>query len=173
MIVTCGECRTKFRLDDARVPAEGTKVQCSRCHTRFHVNPPSSTIPPQEEEEKQDIEDTLGDPPTEEPDLDNPEFLHDREPFDPDDEEMLGDEAPSIEGARPFEVTVEAEETSAGLGKGIDLGPDLDAFGPIEESVPVPRASESDPAVNATPEMFIVVRLPWSQCRTDKGYGSP
>ena len=42
-------------------------------------------------------------------------------------------------------VTVEAEETSVGLGKGIDLGPDLDAFGPIEESVPVPRASESDP----------------------------
>ena len=142
MIVTCEKCGTKFRLEDERVPAKGTKVQCSRCHTRFHVKPSSSTMPPQEEE-KPDIEDTSIGAPTEEPDLSNPEFLHDHNPFDTD-EPILGDEATAIGGAS-FEVSVDADEDGGGLGKGIDLGPDLDAFGPIEESVPVPRASESDP----------------------------
>ncbi len=144
MIVTCGKCSTKFRLDDARVPVEGTKVQCSRCHSRFHVNPSSSAMPP-EEEEKPDIEDTSIGTPTEEPDLDNPEFLHDPQPFGADDEPILGDEAHSIEGAGTFGPTVEAEEADGGLGRGVDLGADFEAFGPIEESVPVPRASQSDP----------------------------
>ena len=38
MIVECESCRTRFRLDDAKVPATGAKVRCSRCKTAFIVH---------------------------------------------------------------------------------------------------------------------------------------
>ena len=43
MIVECESCRTRFRLDDARVPATGAKVRCSRCKTAFIVHRPKAT----------------------------------------------------------------------------------------------------------------------------------
>lgn len=43
MIVECESCRTRFRLDDAKVPATGAKVRCSRCKTAFIVHRPSAT----------------------------------------------------------------------------------------------------------------------------------
>jgi len=39
MIVTCASCLTKFKLDDSRIPAKGTKVRCSRCQHVFMVAP--------------------------------------------------------------------------------------------------------------------------------------
>ena len=41
MIVTCASCLTKFKLDDSRIPAKGTKVRCSRCQHVFMVTPPA------------------------------------------------------------------------------------------------------------------------------------
>jgi predicted Zn finger-like uncharacterized protein len=38
VIVECESCRTRFRLDDAKVPATGAKVRCSRCKTAFIVH---------------------------------------------------------------------------------------------------------------------------------------
>ncbi len=43
MIVECESCKTRFRLDDARIPARGVKVRCSRCKTTFVVRRPSAT----------------------------------------------------------------------------------------------------------------------------------
>ncbi len=40
MIVECESCRTRFRLDEARIPATGAKVRCSRCKTAFIVHRP-------------------------------------------------------------------------------------------------------------------------------------
>jgi len=43
VIVECESCRTRFRLDDAKVPATGAKVRCSRCKTAFIVHRPTAT----------------------------------------------------------------------------------------------------------------------------------
>jgi chromosome partitioning protein len=37
MIVTCEQCNTRFRLDDAAVPADVFKAKCSRCEHVFTV----------------------------------------------------------------------------------------------------------------------------------------
>jgi len=39
MIVTCERCQTRFELDDAKVPASGARVRCSRCRHSFLVQP--------------------------------------------------------------------------------------------------------------------------------------
>jgi len=42
MIITCEECTTRFKLDDARIPEAGAKVRCSKCKHAFFVKPPAS-----------------------------------------------------------------------------------------------------------------------------------
>lgn len=37
MIVQCGQCNTKFRLDDAKVKDNGVKVRCSKCRHVFTI----------------------------------------------------------------------------------------------------------------------------------------
>ena len=39
MIITCEKCETRFKLDDARISADGVKVRCSRCKHAFRVAP--------------------------------------------------------------------------------------------------------------------------------------
>jgi len=41
MVITCPECSTKFRLDDAHVPEKGAKVRCSKCQHVFQVQKPA------------------------------------------------------------------------------------------------------------------------------------
>ena len=43
MIVDCESCHTRFKLDEARIPATGAKVRCSRCKTAFIVKRPNVT----------------------------------------------------------------------------------------------------------------------------------
>lgn len=43
LVVTCQECSTSFQLDDARIPAAGARVRCSRCKHAFFVQNPSSS----------------------------------------------------------------------------------------------------------------------------------
>lgn len=38
MIVRCEKCATRFRLDEAAVPASGVRVRCSRCRHAFRVH---------------------------------------------------------------------------------------------------------------------------------------
>lgn len=44
VIVDCESCHTRFRLDDARIPASGARVRCSRCKTAFVVHRPSASV---------------------------------------------------------------------------------------------------------------------------------
>ncbi|UCD84442.1 MAG: zinc-ribbon domain-containing protein [Deltaproteobacteria bacterium] len=37
MIVSCPRCKTKFKIDDSRVPPEGRKLKCSRCQVVFLI----------------------------------------------------------------------------------------------------------------------------------------
>ncbi|HBZ72223.1 MAG TPA: hypothetical protein DEP35_21815 [Deltaproteobacteria bacterium] len=43
MIVACERCRTRFQLDDARVPEGGVRVRCSRCKHAFFVTRPGTS----------------------------------------------------------------------------------------------------------------------------------
>jgi predicted Zn finger-like uncharacterized protein len=49
MIVTCPNCQTRYNLPDAKVPAKGAKVKCSKCTHVFKTPPPSAS--PEEEVE--------------------------------------------------------------------------------------------------------------------------
>jgi predicted Zn finger-like uncharacterized protein len=40
VIVVCQKCSTRFQLDEARIPAKGARVRCSRCKHAFLVAPP-------------------------------------------------------------------------------------------------------------------------------------
>lgn len=37
MIIQCEQCRTKFKLDDSKVPDKGVKVRCAKCRHVFSV----------------------------------------------------------------------------------------------------------------------------------------
>ncbi len=37
MIIQCEQCRTKFKLDDSKVPEKGVKVRCAKCRHVFSV----------------------------------------------------------------------------------------------------------------------------------------
>lgn len=56
MIVQCQQCDTKFNLDEAKVPAEGAWVRCSKCQDVFQVMPPGAAPPPPVEEEILDLD---------------------------------------------------------------------------------------------------------------------
>lgn len=45
MIVTCEACTTSFQLDEARIPAGGARVRCSRCKHAFLLPHPSDSSP--------------------------------------------------------------------------------------------------------------------------------
>jgi predicted Zn finger-like uncharacterized protein len=40
VVVSCQKCRTRFQLDEARIPAKGVKVRCSKCKHAFFVAKP-------------------------------------------------------------------------------------------------------------------------------------
>jgi predicted Zn finger-like uncharacterized protein len=37
MIVECGQCHTKLRMDASKIPAGGAKVRCAQCQNVFRV----------------------------------------------------------------------------------------------------------------------------------------
>jgi predicted Zn finger-like uncharacterized protein len=43
VIVTCGQCDTQFRLDEAKVGPKGLRVRCSLCKHSFFVAPPPAS----------------------------------------------------------------------------------------------------------------------------------
>ena len=48
MIITCGKCKTKYRIDDNAVSKNEFKVRCTKCSHSFLVKKPSATseVPP-------------------------------------------------------------------------------------------------------------------------------
>jgi anti-anti-sigma factor len=49
MIVQCDHCQKKYRLDEKKIPAKGTKVRCSNCKNIFSVIPLKGQSLPQKE----------------------------------------------------------------------------------------------------------------------------
>ena len=132
MIVHCTNCDTNFNLPDARIPAEGAKVRCSRCQHGFHVaslDQETDSLPTLEDTEMELGEETLD--LGEDSDLENPEFLY-----------AGGEEKPE-EGESPF---------ADGLDQDLELeafGEDASELGAAEGSTleePAPMAlSEPEP----------------------------
>lgn len=152
MIVVCEKCETRFKLDPSRIGRKGAKVRCSRCKHRFHVDFDPHSVA------EDVVEDNSPAPGGNDPDLDNPEFIHDgplpadqgpAEEWEADttagSEGVLGlDSEPQTEteleldfGSVPDFSRADAEPEPApeepapkepGRRGGVDLGADLEAF---------------------------------------------
>ncbi len=48
MIVECGSCRTKYNIDEKKVPATGVKVRCKKCGGVIYIKRPKTAPPIQE-----------------------------------------------------------------------------------------------------------------------------
>ena len=46
MILTCPDCTTRYRFDEARIPQRGIAVRCKRCRTVFRARRPDGAAPP-------------------------------------------------------------------------------------------------------------------------------
>jgi predicted Zn finger-like uncharacterized protein len=46
MLVGCPKCKTRYRIDDDRVGAEGIKLRCSKCQTVFRILRKAASPPP-------------------------------------------------------------------------------------------------------------------------------
>ncbi|HEX5632552.1 MAG TPA: zinc-ribbon domain-containing protein, partial [Gemmatimonadales bacterium] len=44
MVVVCESCSTRFRIDDARIPAKGRLVRCSQCKATFIAKPEDASF---------------------------------------------------------------------------------------------------------------------------------
>ncbi len=169
MIITCENCQSKFRLDDDRVKATGSKVRCSKCEHIFKVFP--APVEPVEQDPPLPVEDQL--PPeslaeSEEPQEDvvaeeqetSPDAGGDEENLDFDflEEQMTEEKAPSEEsldfdlGDIELELGegagVAAEETTVSEGEELpeeSLDFDLEGLGVEgEEEIPAEEAAVSE-----------------------------
>ena len=140
MIVVCERCKTRFKLGKKRIPAEGMRVRCSRCRHRFHFKPE----PPAQSKHsvvERVVENTAPVSSEEEPDLENPEFLHERRAAS--QAERRAAQAPT-----PVE-----EEPVLGLEGDSDSAPEEPMLG-IEDAGPAPTAPrevQSAPSVGSSP----------------------
>lgn len=50
MIAACPKCRTRYKVDDAKIGASGIRLKCTRCETVFRVEMPALEAEPLEEE---------------------------------------------------------------------------------------------------------------------------
>ncbi len=101
MVITCASCETRFQVADGRIPAKGAWVRCSRCHHRFLVTPSSGAEPPEPEHEDSAPPNPDGQGGSTETDLDNPQFLFERNE-ESSAEDDSDEDAPSmqIEGSK-------------------------------------------------------------------------
>ena len=113
MIVTCDNCGTKYNLPEAKIPAGGAKVKCSKCSHVFKVVPPAPE--PEPEPEEDDLLAGLG------------------EDFDDSGEDAgAADEPGASDDEAPDEDVVDDDDDLAGLPDDDlddDLGGDVDGGG--------------------------------------------
>jgi len=148
VIVTCEGCRSRFQLDETRVPREGARVRCSRCGRVFPVAHPGA---PREDAEK-------------------PEPLASAEPDpsfgDGDDEEadwQFNEDLPAVRDAdAPGRAAAKAVDALLSPGRGAS-GPGGDLGAPVDWDFlrgarPATAAAPAEPA--APPEPAPAEALP-------------
>jgi predicted Zn finger-like uncharacterized protein len=101
MIIECGECNSKFNLDENLIKEDGSKVRCSVCNNVFMAYPPVPAImeePSPDESLDEDLEETVA--------LDSPPVFKEKEP-EPELEEM------EIDFEKAFEEAFDKEDVQA------------------------------------------------------------
>lgn len=137
LIVTCEECSTSFQLDEARIPATGARVRCSRCkHAFFLPNPNASQSEAIDSIAEQAAGDSLAAVPAASPDLSSSALgepppsestadssLDSIDSGEPEEEEWQFSEEIRVEGDDDLED--EDELSSRGVfGTSLDVGGD-------------------------------------------------
>ncbi len=62
MVVVCESCSTRFRIDDARIPAKGRLVRCSQCKATFIAKPEDASFEETVQEVVAEVTDSGGPP---------------------------------------------------------------------------------------------------------------
>jgi predicted Zn finger-like uncharacterized protein len=62
VVVVCESCSTRFRIDDARIPAKGRLVRCSQCKATFIAKPEDASFEETVEEVVAEVTDSGGEP---------------------------------------------------------------------------------------------------------------
>ncbi|MCP5055778.1 MAG: hypothetical protein GY937_03520 [bacterium] len=139
MILACGQCGTRFQLDERRIPTRGARVRCSKCNNAFFVRPP-------EVEAETTLQGVVADAveeaiPAPEPELEgeapgdldvtNPGLSEAMEAVGevPPDEWTFNDEHPDSPDAGPAATTAASSDESASL---FGESADLDSEDPLE-----------------------------------------
>ena len=176
MVVVCESCSTRFRIDDARIPAKGRLVRCSQCKATFIAKPENASFEDTVQEVVAEVTDSGGSP-TPEPAADLFDTVGEdlggetqtRTSAPSDDERWEFDEeprkpAPELPIVERSEPTVATEAASSSLD---DIGNpaewDLLRGAPVPaareaqfiEPVEPARSPEPEPAAAAEPEPFL------------------
>ena len=144
VIIACEQCNTRFRLDEARLPAKGARVRCSQCKHAFFVRRPG--VDPQQalDEVVQEVaggEDARTPEPA--PDLDAIASRADNAPDAAADAAAVGEAGEQAEG---LEADWEFNEEAPG-GSAARAAPEAAAARaePVDAGRPEPFPSEPDP----------------------------
>ena len=151
LIVTCQECSTSFQLDDARIPASGARVRCSRCkHAFFLANPSASQSQAIESVVNEAIQGKDGRSPDAardlvgaagaEPDEDDWQFS--------EEIRVAGDEPDEADHARTSSPHPDSFDLTGDFGRGFD--PDTLSREAPARPIPTPIASSADSATKPT-----------------------
>ena len=134
MVVVCESCSTRFRIDDARIPAKGRLVRCSQCKATFVAMPANASFDETVQEVVAEVT-AAGGAPVPEPARDlfdvGGEDLSDRGSragAGSDEERWEFDETPRASAAE-----IESKESSEQHSASDDAEPPLDEVGdPLE-----------------------------------------
>ena len=146
MIVTCEKCSTSFQLDEARIPASGAQVRCSRCkHAFFLANPSAS---------QSEAADSIAEEAAQDPMSSVPPVASDAPALD----STSGDAAPDAESDEEdwqFSEEIrnegdEDQESESDFGVSQDFGSGLDADELLGDDGP-PTPGAVDPADSSAP----------------------
>jgi len=151
LIITCQECSTSFQLDDARIPAAGARVRCSRCkHAFFLPNPSTSQSEAVQAVVEQTIQGQAGRAP--EPARDLAAGRHDAEEEEWQFSEEIrvagDDDAEEADAAQAGSPRADSFDLTGDFGRGFD--PDAAVHEPPARALPSPTTT-FEPAPGAAP----------------------
>ena len=164
MIIQCESCETQFRLDETRIPQDGTRVRCSRCKAAFFVPHPANPGP----DVTEDVVAEATEPPPQAADPSD-----DRNMFAAEGSDLSGS-APATAGSAP---DLDPDDEQWQFEDEIDVPPPPPAAAPAEPEAPDLfgpdlSAPEAPPAAFSEPEPEAPASDPMDDFELDLNEGS-
>jgi predicted Zn finger-like uncharacterized protein len=135
LVVECGKCGTRFKLDASRLPDEGIRVRCSRCKHAFYLQNPAAseqeTIDAIASEAAVDAAPSMPPPTRDLPPQHDPGASQsarqaaDLDDFDEEDDWQFNEDPPVDEEEAPFESPQPASGHAASDAHSDDIDLDL------------------------------------------------